>query len=495
VKSFSCTRLAAILGAVLLGTYPASARAYITAPVQTLGQLCDSTYITLVRVEKLSKEKGIIIYRKVRDIKGKYPLDQIRHAFDLKNTPQHKGEGDVPVRPDEKDWQYSLQWAAVGKTAVIFSLKYDPYGDFGHTYIDKCWYATMCPKRDWDFWWSIYSDPALLTRWHCGTPAHLATAVEQILAGKTSVVPTLAGGSREDLRQGRGKIQGLRVGPELLDYNPDRDRVTDWLYRDLLDMIKDLGNLDRQIRLQALKDLALAGFEGKTAAGKVAPLIQEADEEMRLAALTALGRIDPENAKIVPGVSPFLKHADPERRIQAAEILTQTSARAKTAGSMLTALIQEPDVSHRLRILELLSKAGAVSSDVSVAAVALMENPEEEVRLRTSAVLARLGPAAKPALPALIKALKDSNREVRIQAADTLGLIGPEAKSAVSALADAVRTDSSGTVRIRSAEALGLLGPAAKAARSALEAALRDPTMAERTEVLEKIRELQAKLK
>ena len=41
----------------------------------------------------------------------------------------------------------ALQWAEPGKTAVMFTLKYDPYGDFGHTYIDGCWYATMCPPR------------------------------------------------------------------------------------------------------------------------------------------------------------------------------------------------------------------------------------------------------------------------------------------------------------------------------------------------------------
>jgi hypothetical protein len=121
----------------------------------------------------------VIIYRKVRDLKGQYPRDRIRHAFDLKNTPPHKGSGDVPVRPDEKDWRHATGWAEVGKTAVIFSLKYDPYGDFGHTYIDGCWYATMCPERDWDFWWAIYADAALLTRWHCGTPAQLAGAVER----------------------------------------------------------------------------------------------------------------------------------------------------------------------------------------------------------------------------------------------------------------------------------------------------------------------------
>jgi hypothetical protein len=212
------------LGLLLAGGAP-DAQAYITNPVQTLGQLCGSTYITVVRVDKVSKEKGVIIYRKVHDLKGKYPTDTIRHAFDLKNTPQHKGPGDVPIRPDEKEWTYAIQWAEPGKTAVMFTLKYDPYGDFGHTYIDKCWYATMCPKRDWDFWYSIYSDPALLRRWHCGTPAQLVSAVEEMLAGKDSVVPVVAEGSKEDLRAGLAKIQGLRVSLGLNSFDPKRDAL------------------------------------------------------------------------------------------------------------------------------------------------------------------------------------------------------------------------------------------------------------------------------
>src|SRR5262249_43871667 len=203
-----------------------AAQAYITAPVQTLGQLCGwSTYVTEVKVEKVSKEKGIIVYRKVRDLKGKYPLDTIRHVFDLKNTPPHKGSGDVPVRPDETDWKHAIAWAEVGKTAVVVALKYDPYGDFGHTYIDGLWYATMCPKRDWDLWYGIYSTPALLSRWHCGTPAELAVGIEKMLAGKEAILPVMVTGTREDLRAGKAKTQGLRVALNIHDYNPKRDLV------------------------------------------------------------------------------------------------------------------------------------------------------------------------------------------------------------------------------------------------------------------------------
>jgi hypothetical protein len=210
---------------VLLFLPGVRAQAYITAPVTTLGQLCGSTHVTVVQVDKVSKEKGVVIYRKVKDLRGKYPRDTIKHVFDLKNTPAHKGPGDVPVRPNEKDWKYALDWATPGKTAVLFTLKYDPYGDFGHTYIDGCWYATMCPPRDWEFWYSIYSDHACLKRWHCGTPGQLVAALELVLAGKEAVVPVLVKGTTDDLRSGRAEVQNMKVSTRIHDFNPQRDLV------------------------------------------------------------------------------------------------------------------------------------------------------------------------------------------------------------------------------------------------------------------------------
>ena len=55
-----------------------AAEAYITLPVTTLGALLgDSTYITEVKVDKVSVEKGIIVYQVVSDVsefQGKYVL-------------------------------------------------------------------------------------------------------------------------------------------------------------------------------------------------------------------------------------------------------------------------------------------------------------------------------------------------------------------------------------------------------------------------------------
>ncbi len=68
---------------VALLTLPGPAPAYIDRP-PTLGRLIryDASDIAVFRVEKVSKEKGVIIYEKVADLKGKYPTEQIRQAID-----------------------------------------------------------------------------------------------------------------------------------------------------------------------------------------------------------------------------------------------------------------------------------------------------------------------------------------------------------------------------------------------------------------------------
>src|SRR4051794_28965687 len=54
-------------------------RAYVEAPY-TLGRCVhESTHIVLVEVTKVNKEKNLIVYKKLQDIKGKHPKDEIKH--------------------------------------------------------------------------------------------------------------------------------------------------------------------------------------------------------------------------------------------------------------------------------------------------------------------------------------------------------------------------------------------------------------------------------
>src|SRR5260370_10596859 len=104
-RLFFC--FAMLLGGLLLCWPLRQAQAYVEAP-HSLGQVVNlSTHIMLLRIEKVDREKNLIIYRKVRDIKGKHPTDVIRHNI---------GRGGFNPR----EWQFPMQWAEVGKTAVFF---------------------------------------------------------------------------------------------------------------------------------------------------------------------------------------------------------------------------------------------------------------------------------------------------------------------------------------------------------------------------------------
>lgn len=229
---FECRRPVMSLLCLFVGTLCGpSAMAYITVPVQTFGLQCTwSKYITVVRVEAVDHEKGVIVFRKVRDLKGIYPKTTIRHVFEPKKesnpvTSQPIVAAQGLFRPDVTDWRYAVRWAATGKLIVMFSFDYGGAGDYGHAYVDGCWYAMNCPQRDWENWYTIYTDPNCLIRWYCGTPDQLIDAVEAVLAGKEVAVPVLFEGSKEDLRGGRAKIKGLKVSLAIRDYAPQRDLV------------------------------------------------------------------------------------------------------------------------------------------------------------------------------------------------------------------------------------------------------------------------------
>lgn len=176
-KSFILTPLSVVC---LLAVWPQPAVAYIALPPTTLGHLLScSTYITVAQVEEVHQERKAIVYRKVRDIKGTWPSDVVRHVFDPK-------PGDAKSRPvlDEAEWLYILQWAKKGRTAVLFC---EPSRAMAHTYIDQGWYSSLAVNRDKDSWalWKVVTTiPELLCTYCCGTPAQLVAALDQMVAGK-----------------------------------------------------------------------------------------------------------------------------------------------------------------------------------------------------------------------------------------------------------------------------------------------------------------------
>src|SRR6266478_6502661 len=144
-----------------------SIQAYVEAP-HSLGLVCTlSTNIMVLRVEKVDKQNNLIIYRKIRDLKGVHPTDVIKHNI---------GRGGFHPR----EWQYPMEWAEVGKTAVFFHN-----GGAGEMCIGNYWYQ-IYPGGDW---WNMSHGEPFLLRSFAGKAEKLIPIVKDMLAGKDTIAP------------------------------------------------------------------------------------------------------------------------------------------------------------------------------------------------------------------------------------------------------------------------------------------------------------------
>lgn len=196
------TRLTIVLSgiATLFGLTQASL-AYVEAPMSLGAIVQQSTNIVLMRVESVDKEKNLIIYRKVRDVKGKHPTDVIKHNI---------GRGGL--RPNE--WKPQMDWAEPGKTAVFFYQ-----GGASETCIGTWWYQAYAGGE----WWNHSHAEPFLLRSFAGNPDKLASIVDQMLQGQEVAAPCMVDGNKEDLHNRRAKIQRLKVSLKIQDYNQKRD--------------------------------------------------------------------------------------------------------------------------------------------------------------------------------------------------------------------------------------------------------------------------------
>ena len=140
-RFFSRLVPAAVMAVAVVLASPRPAAAYVEVPI-TLGDIVkQSTNIVQMQVTKVDREKNLIIYQKVQDLKGKHPQDEIKHNI---------GRGGL--RPGE--WEEIMKWAEVGKQAVFFHN-----GGASETYIGTSWYQAY-PQGEW--WGMSHGEPFLL---------------------------------------------------------------------------------------------------------------------------------------------------------------------------------------------------------------------------------------------------------------------------------------------------------------------------------------------
>jgi len=201
----TCFFFLAFLAIVVGLTVPLSAPAYIGGPPLSLGHMCWwSTHVMIAKIERIDEQKTMIIFRKVRDVKGKWPTEVFRQHFN----------------PALANRRHVFDWAEPGKTVVVCAL--ESY-KWSHTYIDKEWYASS--TADWELWNVSHSEPLLL-RMYAGKAERLAGAVTNIVAGKEVIVPGMVDSPPDVLLKRKSSYQRIKASFKLLDYNPRRDFVS-----------------------------------------------------------------------------------------------------------------------------------------------------------------------------------------------------------------------------------------------------------------------------
>jgi hypothetical protein len=200
-------RLAAVLlllagtAAVLVAVHR-PADAYVEA-AYTLGRLInESTNIVVMQVERVDKTSNQIVFRKVRDLKGKHNGDVIKHNI-----------GRAGFHP--REWQNIMEWAEAGKTAVFMHN-----GGASETCIGNYWYQAYAG----DWWGMSHAEPYLL-RSFAGSPEKLIPLIEAMLQGQEVVVPCMVDGDKNAIQLRTARIQRVKASLKIVDYDPKRDFV------------------------------------------------------------------------------------------------------------------------------------------------------------------------------------------------------------------------------------------------------------------------------
>src|SRR5262249_5681405 len=149
-----------------------------TYPPMTLQKMCEvSSHIRVLKVTKLNKEKGVILFEVAETLRKQ------GEALDPGKQVIPKGANGVgPI----------LDWAAEGKQAVLFSKDGGPKGQspvgVGYIFIDGyCYFVDY--NASGKYWLVVRGDPGMSACYH-GSPAKLRDLVKDVLAGKKVQVPT-----------------------------------------------------------------------------------------------------------------------------------------------------------------------------------------------------------------------------------------------------------------------------------------------------------------
>jgi hypothetical protein len=155
---------------LLLFGAPTQSRAYI-ADMPTLGRvITSSSNIVVLEVDKVSRDKQVIIFKKVADLKGKGLPDVAKHRLTDGFHPRQS--------------RTILDWAEPGRIAVCFQNGERTCV----TCIGGYWYECAVGEAPW---WTMTTGRPELSYAYSGSTAKLRDHVTAMLAGREAVITAL----------------------------------------------------------------------------------------------------------------------------------------------------------------------------------------------------------------------------------------------------------------------------------------------------------------
>lgn len=461
-----------LLVALTLLGFAAKSAAYVDmAP--TLGRIIrEARTITLAEVDRFNAEKGAVILKKVRDLKGETSDETLKHEL---------------VRPNEPGVSRSiLEWAEPGRRCVVFST-----GNTVIVCLGEAWYQVNPSAGGW---WRIGAPRHDLPLAYYGTVSRLADAVPLIVAGKSAVITTLPHGvGREgasfDLALNRASFPGL-VKVQRLHANlrmptvamgvGDNPAFVLGMGRadpdDVPVLRKKLSSADASVRAESAEDLGTLGSAASDAVADLTRLLEDESPTVRFAAASALLRIQPKIDRPVRVLADGLQSKDAATRRHAVRAVGLASTAAAPLVGKLGGLVKDPDALVSRMALQAVGTLGPTAADAVDAVTDLLDKPEFAVDAADA--LGRIGPAARPAVKRLVPLLSAEAATTRWAAVRAMSQIGgPDAAPAVRFLIREMprASDMDGyNIMIY----LALLGPVARDAIPALRTAnVRNPVL------------------
>jgi HEAT repeat protein len=471
---------------LLLGT-PVPSWAYIDAS-PTLGMLiADSNNIVVLQVDKVSREKQVVLFKNVGDLKGK----------DFGAVVKHKITDGFHPRQSRT----ILDWAESGAVAICFRR-----GNVCQTCLGGFWYE--CAAGDLGSW-IMTVGKAELCYTYSGSVARLREHVTAILDGREVVITALkyaafdpGRGARKTSAQGWATYEAVGSGRLMrgkewpiwrLKAGSKTPALTMHLVQDSLAgrsqfivgdgpggpddvprLVKALTSDEARIQIEAAEDLGLIGAPAAEAVPALAKLLEnDPDPLARLAAAKAVAQIDPKNETAIPRLVGALKDKAVKVRKRAAECLGDLGPAAKSAVPDLVKAIKDADPMVSWASIDAL---GQIGPDAAAAVPALVETlPEANVRGAAVDALGQIGPKARVAIPPLEKLLKGDDASIRWATAAALVRIGGSGTKAGVRYFLKV-ADPKGGKELYDAENI-LVAPTAWEARREMIDAVRDPAL------------------